>query len=140
MDGAHRIYGPVQMDHQPARVSDIHALRLQSGFVNVGAAELRILQSGFVRQFRRYGQVVFVQVDPCGICSLACSPSSDVAQPTTKLHEAVPGNQPGSPQQFASPAIVNLTDDAQPILVTSAIAQQVLVSNCREEVLLPSTI
>ena len=76
-----------------------------------------------MRQFRSYGQVIFVQVDPRGMRSFACGPSSDVAQPTAKLHEMVPRNQSGPPQQFASSAIVNFTDDAQPVVVTSASPQ-----------------
>jgi hypothetical protein len=131
IDGAHRIYGPVQVDHQPPRVRHIYALRLEPGFVNIGGAKLRGLQPSFVRQFRSDRQVIFVQVDPRGVRSFGCGPSSDVAQPTTKLHETVPRNESGPPQQFASSAIVNCTDNAQAVVVTSPGPQQVLVSNCR---------
>src|SRR4029077_2491417 len=75
--------------------------------------------------------VVFIQIDPSGMRAFACCPSSDVAQPTAELYETVPRNKSGPPQQFASSAIVNCTDDAQPVVVASPGPEQVLVSDCR---------
>jgi hypothetical protein len=66
MDGAHRSYRPVQMDHQPPRVRHIYAL-----FVNASAAKLRGVQSSFSRQFRGYRQMIFIQVDARGVRSFA---------------------------------------------------------------------
>jgi hypothetical protein len=81
---------------------------------------MRGLQSSFVRQFRSYRHVIFVQVDPRGMRALACGPSSDVTQATAKLYETLPRTESGLPQQFVSSAIVNYTDGAQPVMVTSS--------------------
>jgi|SRR5450432_597263 len=120
MDGAHRIHGPVQMNHQPAGVRYIYALRFQARFVNVSGTKLRSLQSSLARHVRCDCQVIFVQVDPGGMRAFAGGPSRDVAQATAKLHETVPRTESGPPQQFASAAVVNGTDNAQTVVVASS--------------------
>ena len=64
------------------------------------------------------------------MCSLTGRPPRHIAQTAAELDEALPPSEPGAQQQLASPAIVNLTDHAQPIVVASPGAgKQVFVAN-----------
>ena len=87
------------------------------------------MQSGVARQAVGNGDLLRGSM-PVAYAPLTGRPPCHIAKPAAEFDETLPRCEPGAQQQLALPAVVNLTDHAQRVVVASpGASQDVFVAN-----------